>query len=213
MHLNTLDHFQSLMAFGAYQPDMLNALRNVVRTDDRVLMAGANIGYIPLVLAHLGCVVIAFEADPRNVERCRENIDLNPRFDIRLVGKGLSDQAGILKFWLSDTNSQSSFGYPHHASEQTQIAVTAGDEALRELGIQKLDGIVLDVEGWECHALAGLRQTILSSVPRWAIIENANWALEGAGKTSRDLHELIESFGWRITNPGEDDLLCFRNSR
>lgn len=213
MQLDLGESFQRLMAFGAYQPDLFQTLGKHVRKQDRVLMAGANIGYVPLALANMGCRVVCFEADPRNVEVCRQNLALNPQFDIRLVGAGLSDQAGTLSFWQSDTDSQSSFAVAHHATKQVQVAVRAGDEALRELDIQMLDGIVLDVEGWECHALEGLRQTISSNIPRWAIIECAPWALEGAGKSSVDLHKLIESLGWHVTNPGQEDLVCIRDSK
>lgn len=176
-------------------------------------MAGANIGYVPLALAKLGCRVVGFEADPRNVEASRRNFALNPQFDIQLVGEGLSDQQGVLKFWQAETDSQSSFAVHNLGSKQAQVSVRAGDEALREIGINQLDGIVLDVEGWECHALEGLRQTIAGNLPRWAIIECAPWALEGAGKTSADLHKLLESFGWRITNPGQEDLICLRDAK
>ncbi len=213
MQLDTAEPFQRLMAFGAYQPDLFRVLRGLIRKEDRVLMAGANIGYVPLALASLGCRVVGFEADPRNVEACRRNLALNPQFDVHLVGEGLSDKAGILKFWQSETDSQSSFAVHHQSAKQAQVAVTAGSEALQELGIKQLDGIVLDVEGWECHALEGLRQTIEGNLPRWAIIECAPWALEGAGKTSTDLHKLLESFGWRITNPGQEDLVCIREPK
>lgn len=212
MHLDTAKSLDRLVAFGAYQPELVRTLRQLIQKEDCVLMAGANIGYVPLVLASMGCRVVGFEADPRNVEACRRNLAMNPQFDIRLVGEGLSDRKGKLMFWLSDTSGESSFALHHHATKQAEVSVTTGDEALRVLGINQLDGIVLDVEGWECHALEGLRQTISGNLPRWAIIECAPWALEGAGKTSNDLHKLIESFGWRITNPGQADLLCIRDS-
>ena len=211
IHLDTGEPFQRLMAFGAYQPDLFRVLGRLIQEGDRVLMAGANIGYVPLALASLGCRVVGFEADPRNVEAARSNFALNPQFDIRFVGEGLSDQKGALKFWQAETDSQSSFAVHKQGSKQSQVSVTTGDEALRELGINQLDGIVLDVEGWECHALEGLRQTLTGHLPRWAIIECAPWALESAGKTSADLHQLLESFGWRITNPGQEDLVCERD--
>ncbi len=212
MHLDTASPLDRLVAFGAYQPDLFTTLRQFIHKDDCVLMAGANIGYVPLALARMGCRVVGFEADPRNVEACRRNLALNPQFDIRLVGEGLSDRKETLMFWLSDTSGDSSFALHHHATKQVEVSVTTGDEALRALGINQLDGIVLDVEGWECHALEGLRQTISGHLPRWAIIECAPWALEGAGKTSDGLHTLIESFGWRITNPGQADLVCIPGS-
>ncbi len=208
MRLDMANPFQAMMAFGTYQPAILRQLQTLARSGETVLVAGAHVGYIPLALASLGCRVICFEADPRNIESCNYNLSLNPQLNVSLIPAGLSDKDRTLPFWVADTDTQSSFAVSHRANRQVQVPVRQGDDAIMELGVESFDGILLDVEGWECHALEGLRQTLSRKLPRWAIIECAAWALEGAGKSPADLTILIESFGWRINIQIAGDLIC-----
>lgn len=66
MRLDFRDCFQAAMACSAYQPDLINVLRNLVRSDDIILTGGSHIGYLMLHLASFARdgLVIGFEADP-----------------------------------------------------------------------------------------------------------------------------------------------------
>jgi FkbM family methyltransferase len=208
MQFDTSDIFEAQMAFGTYQPRLLTEIKRLSRPGDQVIMAGAALGYVPLALANLGCKVIAMEADPRNYEKCRDNIALNKNLEVVLFGEGLSDVNATELIWLSDVGTHSSFAAQHHATTQGEAKVRRGDDVLQELRVSEIDGIVLDVEGWEIHALEGLRETFTKKLPRWAIIECADWALQAAGKSEAELRELIGSFGWKVTEEIGSDLVC-----
>ncbi len=208
MLLDTSDVFQAHMAFGTYQRKLLSVLGHHARRGDNVLVAGAHVGYIPLRLAELGCKVVACEADPRNVEQSRHNFSLNPQLAIELAGVGLSDAPTELLIWMADASSNSSLAFAHHAHAQAKVVVRPADQILQEFGIGELDGLVLDVEGWEVKALSGLKETLHRSRPRWAVIECAPWALEGAGTSERELRNLIQQIGWNDVRQVGDDLIC-----
>lgn len=208
MLFDTRDIFQAEMAYGQYQPVLMKLIKQMAREGDRVLIAGAHIGYVPLTVAELGCDVIACEADPRNAKLCNYNFSLNPHLPISFVPYGLSDIDGSIPIWLSERSSNSSFAVAHSANTNAEVDVMSGDRILSNLGVSELDGLILDVEGWELKALEGLRRTLERNVPRWAIIESADWALAGAGTSEIALQDMIVRLGWRIVDRIGNDLVC-----
>ena len=219
MHLDTSDPFQADIAFGAYQSPVIDSISRLARLGDVVLTAGANLGYVPLVLAQaVGATgkVLAFEADPRIVKLCSDNLALNKHETVQLVPVGLGSASAELEISLSSTAGQSSFAIGHHHLQTARVAVRNGDEILEELGVTRIDGIVLDVEGWEMHVLAGLSKTLSNHLPRWAIIECWDVALKAAGSSANELLREINRLGWKTTAlDGENaragcDVVCSR---
>jgi FkbM family methyltransferase len=204
MFLDSSDSFQAEMACGVYQPDLVQALSRLVRPDDTVLTAGAHVGYLALVLGRLvgpSGRVIACECDPYLVERCRYNLSLND-LPVTLLPVALGSENADRQMFISSTPGQSSFSIPHHSSEKQTIAVRRGDEVLREIGVERLDGLVLDVEGWEPYVLKGLNKR-----PRWAIVECFDHALRDAGSSGEQLRSQLKSYGFTIKQMG-GDLIC-----
>lgn len=208
MLLDTSDTFQAQMAFGTYQKKLLTAIERLASPKDRVLVAGSHVGYVPLSLAIMGCEVFAFEADPRNVKQSLHNIGLNQHLPVKFAGVGLSDTESAMPIWLSETSSNSSLAFAHLADTKAMVTVRPGDDVLREFGVTELDGLLLDVEGWEVKALSGLRRTLQKRLPRWAVIECAAWALEGAGSSASELRDTIDQIGWTKVERIGDDLIC-----
>ena len=210
MRLDMRECFQAHMAFGVYQSDVVAAFKRLARAGDVVVTAGTHVGFMALALARLGCRVIGFEADPRNAARSQNNFSLNPGLRTQLVPVGLGRENGALLFWVSDVSPQSSFAVAHYASRQISVPVRRGDDVLKELGAARVDGLLLDVEGWECDVLEGLGETLARHLPRWAIIECAEFALRGAKRTPEELRGMIRDLGWRIEDAGATDLVCYR---
>lgn len=202
MYLDTSDPFQADIAYGAYQASVIDTIFRVAEPGDVVLTAGAHLGYLALVLAQAvgpGGKVLAFEADPRMLELCRNNLELNCGETVRLVPVALGSRNGELEMSLSSTAGQSSFAIGHHHLEYKRVAVRHGDEILEELGVTRLDGMVLDVEGWEMHVLAGLSKTLTNHLPRWAVVECWDVALKAAGSSAEELLGELNRLGWETT--------------
>lgn len=203
MHLDTSDPFQADIAFGAYQNALIDAVFRLTQPGDIVLTAGAHIGYVALALAEaVGPTgkVLAFEADPRMVELCQHNLSLNAGKAIELIPVALGSRNGEVKMLLSSTAGQSSFAIGHHQIGEAMVTMRQGDELMAELGVNKVDGMVLDVEGWETHVLAGLARTLSNHLPRWAIIECWDVALKGAGSSADQLLSQLQKLGWKTTD-------------
>jgi FkbM family methyltransferase len=212
MYLDPRDPFQREMACGVYHPELMSALADLVKPGDNILNAGAHVGYLLLWLAQLGGRVIGFEADRRTAEVCEKNIALNPKLHCTLVPMGLGAEDGTLQLWVSDLPSNSSFAYPHLADANVAVRVRKGDEVLHEFGVDHLDGLVLDLEGWEMSALEGMRTTLEYQPPRWAVIECADWALQCAGSSENALRATIASLGLEVVKELGGDLICTRSN-
>lgn len=220
MYLDTADPFQADIAYGAYQPELVNAIFRLARKGDVVLTAGAHLGYVALAISEaVGAQgkVMAFEADPRMVEKCGRNLALNQvETTVNLIPFGLGSANDELEMSLSSVAGQSSLAIAHHRIGSSRVIVRKGDEVMAELGITRIDGMVLDVEGWEMEILAGLSQTLANHLPRWAIIECWDVALNGAGSSANQLLEQLNKLGWTTTaidgGPVRDgtDIVCNR---
>ena len=193
------DLFQAEIWTGAYQPHLRSFLVSTVRPGDRVLCAGLHIGYIAAIARRLAGpdgVVVSAEPDPsaralaeRNLALCERPSDAR----IHILDAGLSDRDAELQLNKSRTLGHSSFGSPHHLDRTIRVSVRRGDDWLKSLGVTQVDVMVLDVEGWELHALEGLRAVVEASANLRALVEANAWALTDAGSSIAALLEW-----WRV---------------
>jgi FkbM family methyltransferase len=192
------DRFQLEIWLGAYQPHVVSFLRRAIRPGDRVLCAGLHIGYVAAVarrLAGAGGLVLSAEPD----QTARQWAEVNLRLSegptcapIHVLPAGLSDQDATLAFHKSSVLGHSSFGTPHHQERLVDTPVRRGDTWLATLGVDALDVVVLDVEGWELSALRGLTAVLANSPGLRAMIEVSDWALRDAGTSA----EALLAFCW-----------------
>ena len=141
------------------------------------------------------------------------------RITVQLIPLGLGSVNEELEMSLSSTAGQSSLAIAHHQVRSSRVPIRIGDEVLAELGFTKIDGIVLDVEGWEMHVLGGLSSTLSKHLPRWAIIECWDEALKGAGSSAEELLRELKRLGWDTSSvdggAARDgyDIVCSRSEQ
>jgi FkbM family methyltransferase len=191
--IDPTDPFQMEIWAGAYQPHIASFLRRTVRRGDVVLCAGLHVGYVAALarrLAGPGGLVLTAEPDEIALSWARKSLALaNVSLDapIEVLEAGLSDVDGEMQFYRSSVKGHSSFATQHHLQEVERVALRRGDEWCEDLGVDHLDVMVLDVEGWEMHALRGLEDTIGRSPALLALVECSDWALKDAGSSTIEL--------------------------
>jgi FkbM family methyltransferase len=102
--------------------------------------------------------VYLFEPSKKNLAKARQR--LKHFRDITLIGKGLSDQKGLLAF-----NAKAGSACSVVQEGCYQIQVTTLDERVNE----RVSFIKMDLEGWELHALEGAQRHLLKENPALAI--------------------------------------------
>lgn len=142
----------------------------VLSKNDRVVIdAGANIGLFSLHALRSGAErVVAFEPSPGNARCLRTNLrQYIEESRVIAIEKGVWSEAKTLRFSTVNVNNPGG----HHIAEdgEMEVPVTSIDQAVKELGLNRVDYIKMDVEGSELRAIEGARETIVRFRPRMCI--------------------------------------------
>ena len=131
-------------------------------------------------------------------------VRINGFSNIHLVAKGLSDQPGsqVLNTPLKD-NGTFRYGLAHMSEmdragpyHQEEVPVTTIDRFAADEGLQRLDFIKMDVQGWEMRILEGGAQTITRYHPVM-VVELVDEQLSQVGDSLKAAWGLLESWGYR----------------
>ena len=140
-----------------------------IKLDYTVIDAGAWIGDFSAYAAKKGANVFAFEPSPSNQKLLRKTIDLNPDLKerINIIPFGLGEKEEVLEFFENeeDTNTGGNSFNISHGSGNIKLQITTLDSWFKKSGLQKIDFIKSDIEGYERHLLSGAREILKKQAP------------------------------------------------
>ncbi|MCL0050753.1 FkbM family methyltransferase [Dehalococcoidia bacterium] len=161
---------------------------------------GAHIGKYTMTMGRrLGSRgrVIAFEPDCDNYRVLEKNISLNRLKNVILLNKALWGEKGKLKLYYphdpndKDTGNTGASTVVCHANWKHRIVeADTLDNVLKELGIESVDLIKIDVEGAEIKVLEGAKETLKQS-PR-IIFESLD------DEKMSKMWNILGSYGYKI---------------
>lgn len=159
--------------FGAYSEQELRLLQRLLalRGPAAVFVdVGANVGHHTLYMARHAAQVHSFEPWPLVADRIREKLELNRIPNVTLHPFGLGTEDATLDFYAaaSGNTGTGSFSAEHAAGRNRPVGkmnIAAGDAYFQRAGIDRIDLLKIDVEGWEPYVIQGLRQTIHRTRP------------------------------------------------
>jgi FkbM family methyltransferase len=150
------------------------------------LDVGANIGNHTLVMARFAHKVYAFEPQVATGIRLADNVRLNGLTNVDILPYGLADKDEAISLFVATDGIGGATTYvKDSARSNAQVVMSQvrnGDRALDEIGVDAVDFIKIDVEGFEFNALSGLQRHIQKSRP----IVLMEWNHE---KTIRDFND------------------------
>lgn len=159
-------------------PELAVLARGRLGPGARVFDVGGHQGVVGLMLgAAVGPTgqVVVVEPNPHNFAMCRRNVELNPMPWVVPHQAAVSDRPGVLAFngGLNGAAAEvSDYGGVIEVPAETLDGLTARYGA---------PGVVfLDVEGFECRALAGAGATFAAG-PDWFVEVHVGCGLEAAG--------------------------------
>jgi FkbM family methyltransferase len=187
----------SLYYSGGFEPDAEKVIAAVVSPGMVALDIGANIGCHTFRMAKLvgpQGVVVAIEPTAYAFEKLRRNLSLNDLPNIRLVRAGLSDRdEGEV-----DATFRSSFrldGKDEVRAERIRLLTL--DALVRENGLNRLDFIKLDVDGYEAKVLAGARESLERFRPHVLFEFGPDWLRDNGGDPEAVLN-VFWTLGYRL---------------
>jgi len=178
-------------------------LRQMVRRGETFVDVGANTGMMTLLGAGLvgpAGRVYSFEPNPAMYARVKADLELNGATHVSLHQVGLSDRQDelILKV-LASKNCLGTFaavdgGGDLPITAEYRVPVILGDEVLGSAPPAPM-ALKIDVEGFECHVLRGLSQTLASRRPV-VMTESLPWILERAGSSIGEMFGIMQDHGY-----------------
>lgn len=141
-----------------------------VRYGDVVLDCGANVGVYARHALLLGAAkVVAVEPAPDSVECLRRNFVSEIAAGKLLVyPKGVWDTESVLDLHLNADSWADSVAV-NWGGKSIKVPLTTIDSLVRELNLERVDFIKMDIEGAERQALKGARETVRRHHPRMAV--------------------------------------------
>jgi FkbM family methyltransferase len=161
---------------GDAEPEVQQALAELVKPGQTVYDVGANIGFFTMLCSRLvgpQGKVYAFEPIPQNLVTLRHNIALNGLTNVVVVDKALSASTGTAEMFVSpwsafhSLNVEGASKQENHGAEAGEIVVETVtlDEFVEREGAPPPDLIKIDVEGAELIVVQGMRETLRSKQP------------------------------------------------
>lgn len=201
--LDLADNLQRLLYFvGSYESTTVSAARSLARPTDVVLDVGANIGVFTLPLAAdlRNGRVIAVEAASDTAAILRRHLARNGLSDrVTVVEAALSSRAGTARLHVSSygghdvgTRSLEAIG----PATGTDIDVITADSLVETLGLARVDGIKIDVEGHESAVLAGMTGLLSARLPRFVIVEIVPGRPTAPSGSPEEIIRLLDGFGY-----------------
>lgn len=146
--------------------------------------------------------------------------------NVTILPVGVSSESGTMS--LSTPIKQSgSLGYglaslgtdTNRPSYSHEVEITTLDDIVRQLSIEKVNFIKIDIEGWELHAMIGARETLEKFQPP-ILLEANDEHLSRADHSAGDLFDFLNQFGYdpysinpdghsisSVSKPGDGDFL------
>ena len=190
------DHLTRAIVDGAWAyPPEFRLLFRLLRPGQVVLDLGAHVGTFSLAAAALGCRVVAVEGSPDNAALLGESVARNGFGQMQVVWAAVSDHEGVVEF------------VPHGPFGTIANRVTTGptirvravtvDGLLRELDLDAVDLIKMDVEGSEVAAIRGMTGLLSRADAPLLFYESNGHTLRFFGETPSGLLGALEELGYR----------------
>jgi len=156
LDLRTPGTSQALFVYNKREFLDTEILMKELKHDMNVLDIGANIGYYVLLEASLldNGKVYAFEPDPRNIEILEKNIKINNFSEkVKLYPYAVAEKDCVRKFSLSEQTNLNSFTRKYGNIGHIEVKCMKLNDFAKE---KKINFLRMDIEGYECMAIAGM---------------------------------------------------------
>jgi len=201
------------MYLGAYEIEIVEAMRKILKSGDTFIDVGANIGYLSTVaLGIVGKIgqVHSFEPVAQYFSKMKDALLLNPGYNFFVNQCALGELEGVTK--ISVTNLRN-IGWntivPNFMPENTlkevqEVRIRRLDGYINEKGLSNVRLIKIDTEGFEFPVLRGLRNYLKSChiMPK-IICEIVPSAYPLLGYQLNQLSGYMEEFNYKAFDLGD----------
>jgi FkbM family methyltransferase len=185
-----------VMVSGLWETYVKSILDKEVKNNDIIVDVGANIGVYAIPLAKRVNKVIAFEPHPKTSEMLEKSIELNHVHNIALVKKIIGDSKKKVLYGLSDIPMESGITNTPIKDLDSTIELESIDLDTALIMENKIDWLLIDVEGSEVNVLNGARSILRNYSPKIIIevfhynVDKVNEILMKEGYSISQLYDI-----------------------
>jgi len=163
-----------LALFNVHEPLTTKILKTNLKTGMVCLDIGSNIGYYTLLESKIvgdQGNVIAIEPSPINFRYLQKNLQLQNTKNVEAYNFAAGNSDGKIRFFISNKSNRSRTIAPSEVVSTSkneniiEVPVKRLDIFLEEKGLNKLDFLRMDVEGFELNVYEGIRKTVRKFKP------------------------------------------------
>ncbi len=201
LHIDTKSYVEwCVFSMAEYETELARLIRSQVNEGNVCLDIGANIGIQSLRMAQETTQtgkVIAFEPVNSLRERLEKNLALNRTTQVEVLPYALSDFSGTSTMNINPQDSnQGTAALSENGN--TEIQVRKGDDLLKEMNIERLDFIKIDVEGFEYQVLTGLKESIKRFRPSIVFEYDDNYCKKRGKKSYIDFYTFFSELNYTL---------------
>jgi FkbM family methyltransferase len=225
---------------GRYEVAERNLMRPFLKPGQVIVDVGANVGYLTRFFAQAAGPtgrVCAFEPNPMIFPLLKRNVSKFKHVSVHNVALSISSGESQL-FLAGSDHSVASFAREYSATHvfyqesgelnSISVKLVNGDDFLSKIdppspnaspartygaaGIEKIDILKIDVEGWELNVLDGLERTIAASPNLTIFCEFNPAAQECAGRNKTELLNWFFDHEFSVSYPKHDQLRALSRS-
>jgi len=190
--LSDLEDFTPLL----YERPFVDQYTAAITGNTVVCDIGAFHGFYTVIGAQIGSEVYAFEIDPENMERIRQNLSLNKNEDTSVINQAMWDTSGKIQ-------AETGRGAKNQAGRgDREIVCTTMDDFFADRSIP--DVIKIDVEGAEHHVLQGADE-VLEKRPMLFVEVHGGEQLAGFNHAKEDVFDLLRRYDYTLDMSPRDD--------
>jgi FkbM family methyltransferase len=153
-----------LMVSGRWEFYVKEILDDELKMDDVVVDVGANIGIYAVPYAKKIKRMIAFEPDPASAKLLLQSIELNDLYNIELRQSAVGNSRQKTCYYLSSVPMTSGMRAANEIIGELEMETTDLDSEL--LDEDKVDWLLIDVEGSEIDVLLGAKKILRQFSPK-----------------------------------------------
>jgi FkbM family methyltransferase len=189
-----------------HEPGVIRFLQQRLQPGDRVIDAGAHIGYVTLEMARAvggGGKVFAFEPDPSNFALLQRNVAANRYANVVTVQAAVWRSDGRQRLFLRDDHHGDHRMYDPGDGRSSVEVDTISLDSYFAGDSRPLRLIKLDIQGSELHALRGMTGLLRRNPDVIVILELWPRGLRGCGAEPHLVLDLMQELGlkpWQL-NP------------
>jgi FkbM family methyltransferase len=197
---------RSIYLYGFYEYRTAMAYCSLIQPGAKVLDIGAHIGQFTLLAAHrvgAGGLVLSFEPNPENRARLIRNVERNGLANVRVLEFAVSDIGGKATLQIPEVEHASGEGSLRTKGPvQKEFAIETRrlDDVLKDLHIDHVDVMKVDVEGFEAHVFRGGDQMLRKSRP--AIVFEVNDLYQREAAFSSPAMDVLRELGYSFYGIG-----------